>query len=497
MKSPQCFSIRRSCNMDTSKPSWISGLVERRFYPLSVFGVSKKSGGEPNDRLCSVCSKIKFRKLLKPSTGHPPTAWSQVFDACEAKSNKDCPFCRLIWRLSNENKTTNGVPKPASRIRLTLDFEDSYSILERTPKVYVPSLEVDHIERIQMVGQFGKDFRKLDRSRLFQARPLGRQIDIQLLQHWIQRCKESHDECGKLISASSGARQYKIRLIDVNKRCVVDATGDYKYVALSYVWGSPEIPQLRLQKGTSARFFTEGGLSSLHKDIPSTIEDAMTLCIMLGRDYLWVDALCIEQDNPADQAVQINQMDKIYANAEFTIVSAVGSDVANSWSGLPGVCQSRGPGQRIEKIQELQLANTVINNFAWQVGTDLWNTRAWTLQELHLSTRLIYFTEFDCIFQCNQALWKEDQFLEGDKSVNLHTRDEDLMQPLANYRQFFKHKFDKTGFDAFKHYREIVAGISSRAMTMQEIYWLLSMESQTSFLYLWAASLSGVYPPLL
>jgi hypothetical protein len=52
----------------------------------------------------------------------------------------------------------------------------------------------------------------------------------------------------------------------------------------------------------------------------------MLVCERLAIPYLWVDALCIEQDSP--------EMNDIYASAYLTLVAAAGED---SWAGLPGV----------------------------------------------------------------------------------------------------------------------------------------------------------------
>jgi hypothetical protein len=55
---------------------------------------------------------------------------------------------------------------------------------------------------------------------------------------------------------------------------------------------------------------------------------------MIGERYLWVDSLCIVQDDPQEKHGQIANMDAIYGNAILTINAAAGQD-ANA--GLPGV----------------------------------------------------------------------------------------------------------------------------------------------------------------
>jgi hypothetical protein len=46
----------------------------------------------------------------------------------------------------------------------------------------------------------------------------------------------------------------------------------------------------------------------------------------MGEKYLWVDSICIVQDDPVVANAQINQMDLIYAQAVLTIVAATGQN---------------------------------------------------------------------------------------------------------------------------------------------------------------------------
>ncbi|KZL73950.1 HET domain-containing protein [Colletotrichum tofieldiae] len=66
--------------------------------------------------------------------------------------------------------------------------------------------------------------------------------------------------------------------------------------------------------------------------LPEVVLDAMQLCRDINERYLWVDCLCIMEDNEEVKMLQINGMNAIYQLAEFTIVAAAdGIGV-----GLPG-----------------------------------------------------------------------------------------------------------------------------------------------------------------
>lgn len=119
---------------------------------------------------------------------------------------------------------------------------------------------------------------------------------------------------------------------------------------MSYVWGPPSVPQLKLTEQTQARLTTDGGLGKQWADVPQTIRYAMLLYEILSIRYLWVDAMCLEQsirDHVSGSDSQLSaKMGHIYGAAHITIVSAAGQD---SLAGLPRLRRgSRSVLQRAE-----------------------------------------------------------------------------------------------------------------------------------------------------
>ena len=158
---------------------------------------------------------------------------------------------------------------------------------------------------------------------------LGRRIgdtsvDRALMLKWLSCCVESHgDECNPKVRKEQPG--FKLRVIDVYRRCVVEASESCSFVALSYVWGIST--QLCLVEEQYKRLEKAGGLADCHTDIPSTIKDAMYLCEQLGERYLWVDSLCIKQDDRLDRRRQIDSMDQVYSCTTLTIVVSHGTAV--------------------------------------------------------------------------------------------------------------------------------------------------------------------------
>ncbi|PVH82441.1 hypothetical protein DL98DRAFT_414873, partial [Cadophora sp. DSE1049] len=90
------------------------------------------------------------------------------------------------------------------------------------------------------------------------------------------------------------------------------------FCALSYLWGG--VSMLKTEKRNVERLSQDNGI--LEEGLPLTIRDAIQFCRKIGWRYLWVDALCIIQDDKVDVASQISQMQSIYRFADFTIVAA-------------------------------------------------------------------------------------------------------------------------------------------------------------------------------
>lgn len=121
-------------------------------------------------------------------------------------------------------------------------------------------------------------------------------------------------------------------LIDVRRKCIVRAPKNPKFAALSYVWGECQRSTVETRKSNLKALRKPGSLAP--DSLPKTISDAMTVCQELDTPYLWVDRLCIVQDESTQKHDQIGAMDAIYSSAFFTICEAAET---NSDHGLSGV----------------------------------------------------------------------------------------------------------------------------------------------------------------
>lgn len=210
-----------------------------------------------------------------------------------------------------------------------------------------------------------------------------------------------------------------MRLVDVTSPDESGARAEY--AALSYVWGGPR--QLRLLQHSKAAFYER----IPDVDLPGTVANAMSVVRDLGMRYIWVDALCIVQDDKVDWEVQAAAMDKIYLQASMTICVAYGGD---SHAGIPGVEQT--PGRRKQHTESYRdVTLTTMKPVASLVSASLWDSRAWTFQECLMSTRCAIFTSEGMIWQCPTATWRED--IESPIRKNTWTLDS-VASPLQALR---------------------------------------------------------------
>lgn len=114
---------------------------------------------------------------------------------------------------------------------------------------------------------------------------------------WVGDCLQNHGACHRVSEhAENPSRLLRIvcdatifRLI-----CTLQTT-KYEYVALSHRWGNILQPVLTLNANLEERM---RGISI--ETLPATFRDAIRVTKSLGYEYIWIDSLCIVQDDKVD-----------------------------------------------------------------------------------------------------------------------------------------------------------------------------------------------------
>ncbi|KAF2104858.1 HET-domain-containing protein [Rhizodiscina lignyota] len=172
-------------------------------------------------------------------------------------------------------------------------------------------------------------------------------------------------------------------------------TTPIKYMALSHQWGPP---------GQHRKFCTyKSNIEELKKNIsiaalPRTFQDAVHITRSLGVRYLWVDSLCIIQNDPCDWERESKFMEQVFSSAYCTLAASCARGVDDSFLKAPparhGVTLVNPHSSSLYYLYES------IDDFHNHVDQGELNMRGWVLQERALSRRTIYFTETQSYWEC-------------------------------------------------------------------------------------------------
>ncbi|KAI3341863.1 heterokaryon incompatibility protein-domain-containing protein [Ustulina deusta] len=252
-------------------------------------------------------------------------------------------------------------------------------------------------------------------SSISPLRPLGTDVASDAvfsnIRSWLKTCETTHEECKQPGTSSP----LPLRFIDVNPGGDVNKTDmqarlvavspDHgippRYLCLSYCWGSSQrVVALKANVNTLQEAIPVGELGQ-------TIRDALETTKRLGFRYLWVDALCIVQDDDKEKLQEIKKMSYIYENA--TAVISVGSAAAHTQGFLRPEREFSYPSFDFQFSMPSSDGNgnvtanmtfaPVFLKFEPQHPLD---KRAWTFQETELPRRRIIFSKVEVLVACNK-----------------------------------------------------------------------------------------------
>ncbi|MCJ1282762.1 hypothetical protein MMC26_002087 [Xylographa opegraphella] len=451
----------------------------------------------PDENLCDHCNSLDFGTIRYIPWSGTPEDYTPLSHGKPERSVKDaiekassCFLCKQAAQLfvdlrdSDARPATDDPAAFAYRIEhpskhyawaepedpagvfgalLRLNIEIS---CRTTPTLFAERIFLKCGPAIPHVDAFCRDASlvewEMTGTQAFDGRIRPLVANTRLFRKWKESCSERHG--GKCQRAVSMSRPGALRFIDVVDRCIAEVSSDCSYVVLSYVWGS--VATCVLTKYTAATYAQPGSLS---RDlVPATIEDAMAVTAALGERYLWVDRLCIEQDNEADKAIFIPQMAALYGCAEVTIIAAATID---AHGGLPGI---RPLTRRVQQ-DPISLNGTTfmasLENFTGLFsnstrdksvrGTSNYNTRGWCFQERLLSARSLIFSEEQVYWECQTASWCEEAFWESGTSRSLYRH------YMTDYGPMYRLPWKPTPPGLEILYRHLAETYSGRVLSFQ------------------------------
>ncbi|KAL8949688.1 MAG: hypothetical protein Q9222_004229 [Ikaeria aurantiellina] len=205
-------------------------------------------------------------------------------------------------------------------------------------------------------------------------------------------------------------------------------------------------------KNNSTDLETPGKVDEIASELPKTISDATELTEKIGQRYLWVDKLCIVQDDITQRQANIWNMDRVFGHSVLLILAAGGE---NAESGLSGVRPfTRNSQQSMLPIRpDLTLVST---QELWDLRQSTpYRLRAWTLQEEFFARRRLIFVNGQVFFNCREASWQEDLVLE-DRAICDSRQANDYPAPNTHDEE------------VFTNYAQMIREYTSRHLTFED-----------------------------
>jgi hypothetical protein len=141
---------------------------------------------------------------------------------------------------------------------------------------------------------------------------------------WFEKCHLTQLECPSPYVKPAGELLKGLRFLQILESSImlVENIQPDRYNALSHCWGSGQ-PIIRTVKDNIAELRKNGIALG---DLPRTFQDAVEICRRLGVKYVWIDSLCIIQNDSQDWHNQAPRMASVYKNSFITIAASKAHD---------------------------------------------------------------------------------------------------------------------------------------------------------------------------
>ncbi|EEU35828.1 uncharacterized protein NECHADRAFT_77212 [Fusarium vanettenii 77-13-4] len=242
-------------------------------------------------------------------------------------------------------------------------------------------------------GVFAEEGPAADKFESLASTNVSSETSFAQARHWLQDCVQNHVECSRLTTRRSFTPTRLIKIFTRQGRRILQLTephgGQVPYAALSYCWGGEQIVQTTTQSILRHRTRIN------FQDLPQTIKDAVVVTENLGLQHLWVDALCIIQDDEGDKACEIDLMGHVYENAQVTIAASRAERVQEGFLQdlIPYGCNKQDWVFKMRyRDLEGQVSPVVIAPKLFRPPLDYLSNRAWAFQERLLSRRILEYS---------------------------------------------------------------------------------------------------------
>jgi len=262
---------------------------------------------------------------------------------------------------------------------------------------------------------------------------------LQQVQRWLESCRESHTKC-----RAQGLDTMPTRLIEICPSSIrLNHTRKFSerpaYLTLSHCWGGLNLFNL-----------TTDSLEQMQEQIPferlcQTFQDAIHITRQLGFKYIWIDSLCIIQDNDEDWRQEASRMASVYGFSTLNIAAA------SAKNGTFG-CFSHRSEHVLQYMRGVQVDLTGHGPYTIHDMSQYYESsvlkgplaqRPWVLQERILSPRIIWFSNRGIFWECREKMASEtfpDHIPDFYRRMELGDRD---VEKLASRWSSLVQKYTK------------------------------------------------------
>ncbi|KAF4978433.1 hypothetical protein FDECE_18219, partial [Fusarium decemcellulare] len=309
---------------------------------------------EPAQRPCDLCLGVirYITDYSGPGGETQKLEWHPDIDQLQ-NSARSCPLCSSIWDLSLSSRLSMATEKLAgstlrSSPQLLLEVVNAkktggvyWAVLHTAMNVKQLGLEYTCVDTIGISSRPACEDHEHPKFWRFGKDEEGRSLSedrIATIRQWLQECESNHEAC------NPSPTHYLKSLIDVgphgplrlvSRDEIQEDKNPIRYATLSHSWG--EFVPMQTTLKTKSLF--EERISE--ESLPRTFRDAVNIARSLGISYLWIDSLCIIQDDPQDWKREALQMEDIYLGSTINIAA---SDALDSTEGcFPEEAETRDP----------------------------------------------------------------------------------------------------------------------------------------------------------
>ncbi|KUL86620.1 hypothetical protein ZTR_03049 [Talaromyces verruculosus] len=345
-----------------------------------------------------LCESCKTIPSLRELSNHYYTLHDtfQEFQACR------CPFCHWLYTYIDSKPEYRDVFKELAEDNSAVELFGNMMFPKENEGFQSLGLNTSSV-MLYLFARCDNPAAEYIWGRLVDNDPSSDEA-VSLIKSWLSSCENNHPKCG--VSGDISLPTYlidlgenslgqehppKIRLVQTSP-----TQQDRRYIALSYVWGVATQP-IMLTKATKPDLMNDIPEANL----PQTHRDAIRVARWLNVRYIWIDALCIIQDDDKENKMkEIGRMHLTFGNSFLTVQACRAASVHDGFL---------SPRPEIEEVQELPYpygkddkSQVFIRTKTIFHSDGPTGARAWCYEESILPLRILSYTEERIRFRCMQ-----------------------------------------------------------------------------------------------